>query len=101
VAQDDFEAVICREIEQLFRAPSFVIHPEALVAVRDELRRIRAGRGIDLELEENDDVWAVVDNARRIDVMLAKMRPGLDDAGREQLELFTAERVVEASLRYR
>jgi hypothetical protein len=81
-------------------APFFVLHPEALVAVRDELRRIRAGRGTDLELEEDDDVWAVVDNARRLDAMLAEMRPGLDDAGREQLELFTAERLVEASLRY-
>jgi hypothetical protein len=101
VALKQFEVAIGREIEQLSRAPFFVLHPEALLTVRDELRRIRAGRGTDHELEEDDDVWAVVDNARRIDAQLAEMRASLDDAGCEQLESFTAEQLVEASLRYR
>jgi hypothetical protein len=57
VAPDEWEEVIGREIEQLSRAPFFVLHPEALVAARGELQRIREGRGTDLELEEDDDVW--------------------------------------------
>jgi hypothetical protein len=97
----DWEELIGQEIEELSRATFFVVHPEALVAVRDELQRIRTGRGTDLELESDDDVWAVVGNARRLDAKLAEMRPGLDEAGCKQLELFTAERLVEASLRYR
>jgi hypothetical protein len=100
VTRVELEEAIGRDIEQLSRAPFFVLHPEALVAVRDEMRRIRAGRGTDLELEEDDDVWAVVDSARRLEARLVEMRLRLDEAGREQLELFTAERLVEASLRY-
>jgi hypothetical protein len=70
---EDWETAIGEEMEQHSRAPFFVLHPDALVAVRDELRRIRAGRGTDLELEDDDDVWPVVDNARRLDEMLAEM----------------------------
>jgi hypothetical protein len=90
-----------REIEQLSSAPFFVQHPAALVSVRDELKRISQGRGTDLELEEDDDIWAVVDNACRLNAMLAEARRGLDERERVELDLFTAERLVEASLRCR
>jgi hypothetical protein len=90
-----------REIEQLARAPFFVLNPEALVAVRDELQLIRAGRGRDHELEEDDDAWAVIDNARRLDAKLREARCALDERNCAELELFTAERLVEASLRDR
>jgi hypothetical protein len=90
-----------RAIEQLSRAPFFVLHPDALVLVRDELKRIRDGRGTDLELEEDDDTWAVVDNARHLNAMLAQARREIDEGDRVELDLFTAERLVEASLRYR
>jgi hypothetical protein len=90
-----------REIEQLSRAAFFVRHPDALVLVRDELKRISEGRGTDLELEEDDDTWAVVDNARRLSAILAQARQEVDERERVELDLFTAERLVEASLRYR
>ena len=90
-----------REIEQLSCAPFFVQHPEALVLVRDELKRIGEGRGTDLELEEDDDIWAVVDHACRLNATLAEARQGLDERERVELDLFTAERLVEASLRRR
>jgi hypothetical protein len=90
-----------REIEQLSRAAFFVQHPDALVLVRDELKRISEGRGTDLELEEDGDTWAVVDNARQLNAMLAQAHRGLDRVNAWELDLFTAERLVEASLRYR
>jgi hypothetical protein len=40
------------------------------VGIRDELQQIREGRGTDLELEEDDDVWAIVDNARQLEASL-------------------------------
>jgi hypothetical protein len=101
MARNEREADIGREIEQLSRAPFFVLHPEALVAVRDEVRRIRAGRGTDLELEEDDDTWAIVDNARRLNERLVEECRGLDEAESRELELFTLERLVEASMCYR
>jgi hypothetical protein len=67
VAPAEWEEALGWEIDHLSRAPFFVLHPEALVAVRDELQRIRPGRGTDLKLEEDDDIWAVVDIARRLD----------------------------------
>jgi hypothetical protein len=79
-----------REIEQLSRAPFFVQHPDALVLVRDELKRIREGRGTDLELEEDDDTWAVVDNARRLNAVLARAGQEIDELERTELDLFTA-----------
>ena len=54
---EHWQAEIGREIEQLSRAPFFVLNPDALVAVRDELQRIREARGTDLELEEDDATW--------------------------------------------
>jgi hypothetical protein len=53
------------------------------------------------ELQEDDDTWVVVDNARRLNAMLAEARQGLDERERVELGLFAAERLVEASLRYR
>jgi hypothetical protein len=100
VSLEQHEIVIGREIDLLSRAPFFVLHPEALVAVRDELGRIRAGRGADHELEEDDDVWAVVDGARRLDAKLADARQDLDEREFAELNLFTTESLVEASLRY-
>jgi hypothetical protein len=41
-AQDHWQALIAQELEQLCRAPFFVLNPDALIGVRDELRRIRA-----------------------------------------------------------
>ena len=90
-----------REIERLSRAPFFVQHPDALVLVRDELKRISKGRATDLELEEDDDTWTVVDNARRLNAILVEARREIDQLERVELDLFTAERLVEASLRYR
>jgi hypothetical protein len=90
-----------REIERLSCAPFFVQHPDALVLVRDELKRISEGRGTDLELEEDDDTWAIVDHARRLDATLAEARREIDERERLELDLFTAERLVEASLRHR
>ena len=98
---DRWAALIGPEIEQLSRAPFFVLNSEALVGVRDELQRIREGRGTDLELEEDDDVWAVVENARRLDETFSEARRELDERARAELELFAGERLVEASLRYR
>jgi hypothetical protein len=39
-----------------------VLNPNALVRVQDELQQIRGEGGTDLGLED-DDTWAVVDNA--------------------------------------
>ena len=98
----EWEAAIGREIEQLSRAPFFVQDPEALlVGVRDELQRIRRGCGTDHELEQDDDTWAVVDNAWRLAAKLTEARQELDGRDCAELELFTAERLVEASMRYR
>jgi len=84
------------------RAPrAFVQNPEALIGVRDELRRIREARGTDLELDEDDDVSANVDNARRLHDTLTSAKAELEERDRAELERFTAERLVEASLRYR
>jgi hypothetical protein len=69
--------------------------------VRDELNRISEGRGTDLELKEDDDTWAIVDNARRLNAMLAQAHREIDERERMELDLFAAERLVEASLRYR
>ena len=66
-----------------------MLTPEALIDVRDELMRIREGRGTDLELEEDDAVWAVVDNAQRLATKLAEARPGLGRARTTELDLFT------------
>jgi hypothetical protein len=96
---EPWEAEIGREIEQLSRAPFFVVNPEALVGVRDELERIRKGRGTDLD--ENPDMLEIVDNAWGLDAKLAEARPELDEPGQAELELFMAERLVEASLRFR
>jgi hypothetical protein len=41
----------------------------------------------------------VVDNARRLNERLAEGCRGLDEASSNELELITAERLVEASLR--
>jgi hypothetical protein len=101
VTPDQWQDEIGRGIEQLRRAPFFVLNSEALVEVRDELRRIREGRGRDHELEEDDDAWAVIDNASRLDAKLRDARQDLDERGLAELELFTTERLVEASLRYR
>ena len=97
----EWEAAIGREIEQLSRAPLFVQDPQALIGVRDELQRIRRGRGTDHELEEDDDRWAIVDNAWRLAAKLAEARQELDGRDCAELELFTSERRVEASMRYR
>src|SRR5262249_47321829 len=101
VSLERWQAEIGREIEQLARAPYFVQEPDALIGVRDELRRIRAGRGTDHELEEDDGVWAIVDNAWRLAAKLSEARRRLDERECAELELFAAERLVEASLRYR
>jgi hypothetical protein len=61
---------------------------------------IRAGRGTDHELEEDDDEWGVVDNAWRIAAKLRAARQELDHLDGTELELFMAERLVEASLRF-
>jgi hypothetical protein len=98
---NEWEHEIGREIEQLSRAPFFVLRPDALVAVRDELECIRAGSGADLEAGADDYSSALVDNACRLNARLAEIGGGLDEAGSKELELFTAERLVEASLRYR
>jgi hypothetical protein len=100
VVPDEWEELIGREIEQRSRAPFFVLHPEALIAVRDELQRIRAGRGTDYELEEDDDRWAIVDNAWRLAAKLKEAHQELDRHEGAELELFTVERLVEASLRF-
>jgi hypothetical protein len=41
-----------------------------------------------------------VDNARRLDAKLADAPQELDERGFAELNLFTTERLVEASLRY-
>ena len=92
---------IGREVEQLSRAPYFVQDPEALLGVRDELTRIREGRGTDHELEKDDDTWAVVDNAWRLAAKLSDASRELDERELAELNLFTAERLIDASLRYR
>jgi hypothetical protein len=46
-------------------------------------------------------MWAIVDNAGRLDAKLAELRHELDACGRAELELVAAERLVEVSLRYR
>jgi hypothetical protein len=69
-------------IEQLARAPFFVLNPEALIDVRDERRRMREGRGADLELEEGNHVYAAVDNAQRIETNLSESRGRLDERER-------------------
>jgi hypothetical protein len=43
----------------------------------------------------------IVDNARWLDAKLAQARSELDELAGAELELFTAERLVEASLRFR
>jgi hypothetical protein len=101
VTLDRWQDTLGREIEQLSRAPFFVLNPEALVLVRDELKRKGEGRGTDLELEEDDDTWAVVDNARHLTAMLAQARREIDEREPMELDLFTAERLVEVSLRFR
>jgi hypothetical protein len=98
---DEWETELGRQIEQLSRAPYFVQNPSALVAVRNELQRVREGQGSDLELEEDDDRWAVVDNAWRLAAQLADAGRELDEPDEHELELFVVERLVEASLRYR
>jgi hypothetical protein len=98
---EQWQQVIGREIEQLSRAPFFVLNPGALVAVRDELHVIQNGCGRDHELEQDDDTWAVVDNAWRLHAKVREADRELGRRGRAELELFTAERLVEASLRYR
>ena len=98
---EQWQATIERQIEQLSRAPFFVLNPGALIEVRHEVRRIREGRGTDVELEEDDDVHVVVDNARRLDTKLSGARRGLGKRERTELDLFAAERLVEASLRFR
>jgi hypothetical protein len=80
---------------------TFVQEPDALVAVGDELRRIREGRGADHELEQDDETWAIDDNAWRLAAKLHVARRELDEREPEEPDLFTAERPVEASLRYR
>jgi hypothetical protein len=47
------------------------------------------------------DTSAVVDNPRRLNAILAQARREIDERERVELGLFTAERLVEASLRYR
>jgi hypothetical protein len=98
---DEWETELGRQIEQLSRAPCFVQIPLALVDVRNELRRVGEGLGSDLELKEDDDRWAVVDNAWRLAVQLADAGRELDERDDRELELFVVERLVEASLRYR
>jgi hypothetical protein len=44
-----------------------------------ELKRIRAGRGTDLELEEDDEVWAVFGNAGYIQAKHVELQE-LDEA---------------------
>jgi len=101
VTLEEWEATIGREIEQLSRAPYLVQDPEALIGVRDELQRIREGRGSDHELEDDDGTWAIVDNAWRLAAKLIEARQELAERESAELNLFTAERLVEASLRYR
>lgn len=101
MGRNEWEAEIGREIEELSRAVFFVLRPEALVAVRDEMQRIRVGSGTDDQANADDYTSAVVDNARRLNARLAEMCRGLGEAATSELELFAAERLVEASLRYR
>jgi hypothetical protein len=82
-----------REVEQLSRAPFFVLNPEALLDVGDELRRIRSGSGRDHELEEDDYDWAIIDNARHLDAKLAEARRQLDEREFADVEWFTRQRL--------
>jgi len=82
-------ATIRREIEQLSRAPYLVQDPEALIGVRDELQRIREGRGSDHELEDDDGTWAIVDNAWRLAAKLIEARQELAERESAELNLFT------------
>jgi hypothetical protein len=90
MGRNEREAEIGREIEQLSRAPFFVLRPDALVAVRDEFLRIRAGSGTDVEAGADDYTSAVVDNARRLNERLAEGCRGLDEARSKELELVTS-----------
>jgi hypothetical protein len=72
-----------------------------LIEVADELRRIRLGSGRDHELEEDDDEWAIIDNARHLHAKLSEARRQLDEHELADVEWFTRQRLFAASHRYR
>jgi hypothetical protein len=55
---------------------------------------VSACRGIDHELEEDDDTRAVVDNAWRLAAKLAEAHGQLEKSEHAQLVLFTNERTA-------
>jgi hypothetical protein len=90
-----------REVEQLSREPFFVLNPDALLELGEELGRIRSGGGRDHELEEDDYEWVIIDNARHLDAKLAEARRQLDERESAHVEWFTRQRLFAASHRYR
>jgi hypothetical protein len=100
VVLDEWLGALEREVDQLSRAPHFVLEPLALVDVRDEMRRIRSGTGTP-DVETSNDSRPVVENARVIAERLEDARRVLLVEDHEELVRFTEERLVEASLRYR
>jgi hypothetical protein len=97
---DDRHGAMEQEIQQLSRAPFFVLSPDALIEVGDELQRTRLGSGRDHELEEDGEEWAVIDNARHLDTKLAEARRQLDEREFADVEWFTRQRLFAASNRY-
>jgi hypothetical protein len=97
---DEWLGALDRHVDQLSRAPHFVLEPPALVDVRDEMRRIRSGNGTPDGAASNDN-RPVIENARVIAEQLEDARHVLLVEDHEELVRFTEERLVEASLRYR
>jgi hypothetical protein len=79
------------EIDTLARAPYFVHDPAALRDVRDEMLRIRLGKG-----SKDKPLDPVIDNARALATTLESAGRELSHIEVEDVELFARERLVEA-----